>query len=460
MAFNTHVINPRVVAYCETQAPEYCNVWEQIRADSSVEALGRVFTAAKLDEVKISTVMRIVLTGLLNQKCFDVATTILEQNVYPLRQEDQQIIFGQAKKYNAKEVAMAIMIKCIAEDCSKSDDEEEVVGAKFRSLIKVIAKANAGMRLQHYQIEEIAQWVMDTPPDLSAKYRPIYLQPTPKSIGFFKKVKMAYWVNPDTKEIFPIADMNIKDTGLLGKLDSIKAVSKHSNVQGFLSIEPYTCKHGKSKLRAFQPYFAHCLVDLLACGVRLPLILQKACVEQVARGLDVIHTEGFVHQDIKPDNILVNPLPESEGFHVVIADLDEIVPIDPPRQSFSGTKIYWPPIQCEKQLPQTQCWDIYAFAKTLALVFQGQYPEITSYLDDVMCRSDLKGEYINPISIRDEIMRILSDPRPMEDRRSAQDRLRSLSDSIVAHLIRQSLSHPHATQRPAIGECSLKALAL
>ncbi|MCB1109155.1 MAG: protein kinase [Chlamydiia bacterium] len=425
-----NAINAEVFSLLETQAPEYRNVWEQIRThlmNSPVETLGTAFKTVKLDPAETSTVMRIFLTSLLDIQCFDVVTTILEQTD-SLQKEDEQTIFNAAKACNAKEVTMAIMLKCIARDCIESDGEEEEAGAKFRLLIKDIKKANSGMKLQRYQIEEIAQWVIDTPPDLSAKLKPIYLHPTPKSIGYFKKVKKAYWVNSDTKEIFPIADMNIKNTGLLGKLDSIKAVSEHSNVQGFLSIEPYTCKHGKSKLRAFQPYFAHCLVDLLAWGARLPLILQKACVEQVASGLDFIHTEGFVHRDIKPDNILVNPLPESEGFHFVIADLDEIVRIDPPRQSFSGTKIYWPPIQREKQLPQTQCWDIYAFAITLAKVFQGQYPEITSYLDDVMCRSDLKGEYINPISIRDEIMRILSHSKPVEKARNVNGQVRRLSD--------------------------------
>jgi serine/threonine protein kinase len=97
------------------------------------------------------------------------------------------------------------------------------------------------------------------------------------------------------------------------------------------------------------------LVDATTLDQQLPKNHVKA-VEiflQVARGLAHIHTRGFVHSDIKPNNILID-----ENGKVKIIDLGQACAIGTVKKRIQGTPGYMAPEQAHRN-KITQRTDIY-----------------------------------------------------------------------------------------------------
>jgi serine/threonine-protein kinase len=86
---------------------------------------------------------------------------------------------------------------------------------------------------------------------------------------------------------------------------------------------------------------------------------------QVAEALDALHSVGFVHCDLKPNNILVGP----EG-DVKVIDFGQACPKGTAKQRIQGTPDYIAPeqVKCAEVTPQT---DIYNFGATLYWTLTG-----------------------------------------------------------------------------------------
>jgi serine/threonine protein kinase len=85
----------------------------------------------------------------------------------------------------------------------------------------------------------------------------------------------------------------------------------------------------------------------------------------VAEALDALHTVGYVHCDLKPNNILVGP----EG-DVKVIDLGQACPKGTAKQRIQGTPDYIAPeqVKCE---PCSVATDIYNFGATLYWALTG-----------------------------------------------------------------------------------------
>lgn len=77
--------------------------------------------------------------------------------------------------------------------------------------------------------------------------------------------------------------------------------------------------------------------------------LQRALdiIRQVSNGLYEAHAQGFIHRDLKPDNIMIERLPAS-GFFAKILDFGIVHMMDSvtSTQGFRGTPLYASPEQC------------------------------------------------------------------------------------------------------------------
>ena len=107
-----------------------------------------------------------------------------------------------------------------------------------------------------------------------------------------------------------------------------------------------------------------------------PLSAVRDLLEQAAAGLDFAHSSGFIHGDVKPENILLS----GDRFHAYLSDFgmsnvfaiqerfSTRVPGDP-----GGTTAFLSPEQIS-QNQQTGLSDIYAFAMVAYELLTGQLP--------------------------------------------------------------------------------------
>lgn len=93
---------------------------------------------------------------------------------------------------------------------------------------------------------------------------------------------------------------------------------------------------------------------------------------RVAEGLDALHQSGYVHTDMKPNNILIGARGE-----VKIIDFGQSCPIGHVKGRIQGTPDYIAPEQVERGIPLDQRTDVFNLGATLYWAITGQaYPTV------------------------------------------------------------------------------------
>jgi serine/threonine-protein kinase len=89
--------------------------------------------------------------------------------------------------------------------------------------------------------------------------------------------------------------------------------------------------------------------------------------KEVAEGLAYMHNKGFVHADMKPNNVCI-----TDNDHVKIIDLGQSCPVGTVKERIQGTPDYIAPEQVHRRpiMPQT---DIYNLGATMYWVLTGKH---------------------------------------------------------------------------------------
>lgn len=117
------------------------------------------------------------------------------------------------------------------------------------------------------------------------------------------------------------------------------------------------------------------LQELLDRVGRVKLERALDIVRQIANGLYEAHTQGFIHRDLKPDNIMIERLPAS-GFFARILDFGIVHMMDSvtSTQGFRGTPLYASPEQCMGDPGIDHRSDIYSLGCVFYHCVTGQPP--------------------------------------------------------------------------------------
>ena len=119
------------------------------------------------------------------------------------------------------------------------------------------------------------------------------------------------------------------------------------------------------EVQLLMEYFPGRNLEDFATSATLPQLV--AIFAKVADGLHSLHQLGFVHADIKPNNILVDP----DSQDVRIIDFGQSCPIGAVKKRIQGTPDYIAPEQV-RRLPLDQRTDVFNLGATMYWMLTGK----------------------------------------------------------------------------------------
>ncbi len=148
----------------------------------------------------------------------------------------------------------------------------------------------------------------------------------------------------------------------------------HPNVVTVYEAEEY----GSTQMLVMEFIEGVCLAQLVADRGLLPVAEACELIRQVAIGLEYIHTQGLVHRDIKPHNLLISSTGQVKILDLGLATLkgsqkstEGELTAD---HQFLGTVDYAAPEQWESSRDVDIRADIYSLGCTLYYLLTGQTP--------------------------------------------------------------------------------------
>jgi serine/threonine protein kinase len=192
--------------------------------------------------------------------------------------------------------------------------------------------------------------------------------------------------------------------------------------------------------RASPPYF---IMDLFpAVHMKLPIARPSVypmpteqlhrIIEQAAAGLQYMHEKGWIHRDVKPENILVNKSGDVKVIDVALAMrpfslFKLMLGGKAPRQ---GTPSYMAPEQIRCLSPRPQ-GDVYSFGVTCYEITCGRPPFRANSQQDLL-QKHLTERPLPPSAFNPEITSEFSDLILKMIQKKPEDRLQSFEDFRLA----------------------------
>ncbi|KAA6385527.1 MAG: hypothetical protein EZS28_018945, partial [Streblomastix strix] len=142
--------------------------------------------------------------------------------------------------------------------------------------------------------------------------------------------------------------------------------------------------------------------------ITLPPFILRALIKQILEGINVFHKIGFIHRDIKCDNILLHSPPGSGRVYAKISDFGFSMKdgdITKEHTYRDGTAYYMAPeILRKKNIKITQKVDIYAVGITFYYIIMHEFPQIDDNNDKFPHFSRKTKAIKKPAEIKDDIL--------------------------------------------------------
>ena len=237
--------------------------------------------------------------------------------------------------------------------------------------------------------------------------------PTGKKIGDFELLAKlgeggmgAVYKARDT-QMDRVVALKVMNQNVAGNKEFAERFKREAKATGALNHPNIVAAYGAGEADG-RPYLAMELVDGESLRARtkkigrLPEKEALTIVLKVAQGLGHAHEQGFVHRDIKPDNILLG----KDGA-VKIVDLGLAKAVDDDQRLTKtgiaiGTPHYISPEQARGEKEIDHRSDIYSLGATLYLLLSGRMPFEGKNNAEIMLKH-LKEELENPQDLVPEI---------------------------------------------------------
>lgn len=197
--------------------------------------------------------------------------------------------------------------------------------------------------------------------------------------------------DPETRQLYALKHVvrrKEKDIRFIQQLESEYEVGKLARHPGLRKC--HDVKYERTMLRKItSAALIMELFDGLSMEMDLPAELPEVvrCFIETARALEALHGLGFVHCDLKPNNILLNP-----AGQVKVIDLGQACKIGTVKQRIQGTPDYISPEQVRREavtirtdvfnLGATMYWAL--SGRKLPTMFTLRKTENSFLLDDAM----------------------------------------------------------------------------
>lgn len=110
-------------------------------------------------------------------------------------------------------------------------------------------------------------------------------------------------------------------------------------------------------------------VDLAGLSIDETITLAS----QALQALQAVHEAGFIHRDVKPENLMLQPL-EGGGFHLKLFDFDIAQPLGAmPPDAATGSVYFMAPEQFENKKPDVRT-DLYSLGTVLHFALTQRHP--------------------------------------------------------------------------------------
>ena len=232
--------------------------------------------------------------------------------------------------------------------------------------------------------------------------------------------------DPKTKQIWALKHVEKKtpkDQRFLDQAETEAEVSSKLDHPGIRRIEKII--KNRSLLNVKELFLVMEYIDGISIEKRPPTSLDDALeiFRHVARALAHMHSRGFVHADMKPNNIVV-----TEDGVVKIIDLGQSCPVGTVKERIQGTPDYIAPEQVHLRpiMPQT---DIYNLGASVYWVLTGRH--IPTAIP--------KGDSL--VGALDDAL--IEKPRPIKE-------LRPLLPDALCDLVMQSVQIDPTTRPPSM----------
>ena len=171
------------------------------------------------------------------------------------------------------------------------------------------------------------------------------------------------------------------------------AMLKHEYTVGKSFSHPYVLRIHRFGTERDIPYIAMDYFDgpnlkqTLREGVDKIAYRAPKIIQQAAEGLHYFHEQGWVHRDIKPDNVLVNERDELKLIDFAIAQkprtgLAKLLPV---KSKVQGTRSYMSPEQIRGAACDRRA-DVYSFGCMVFELISGKLPYTAESADDLLVK--------------------------------------------------------------------------